>query len=68
MAKSDLKQYSSDELRIMAYGQALRRYGPGVEVNVDETPDGTYRVRTPTEPDAGTGQPLWGTCVGGWHD
>ena len=45
MAKSDLKQYSSDELRIMAYGQALRRYGPGVEVNVDETPDGTYRVQ-----------------------
>lgn len=42
---ADLKQYSTEEMRIMAYGQALRRFGPGVEVSVDETPDGTYRVQ-----------------------
>ena len=29
----------------MAYGHALRRFGPGVKVSVDETPDGTYRVQ-----------------------
>lgn len=28
-----------------AYGHALRRFGPGVKVSVDETPDGTYRVQ-----------------------
>ena len=33
---SDLKQYSTDEMRIMAYGQALRRFGPGVDVSVEE--------------------------------
>lgn len=42
---SDLKQYSTDEMRIMAYGQALRRFGPGVDVSVEETSDGTYRVQ-----------------------
>ena len=42
---ANLKQYSTEEMRIMAYGQALRRYGPGVKVSVDETPDGTYRVQ-----------------------
>ena len=42
---SDLKQYSTEEMRIMAYGQALRRFGPGVEVSVEETTDGTYRVQ-----------------------
>jgi hypothetical protein len=41
----NLKQYSTEEMRIMAYGQALRRFGPGVDVTVDETPDGTYRVQ-----------------------
>ena len=40
-----LKQYSTEEMRIMAYGQALRRFGPGVEVSVDETADGTYQVQ-----------------------
>ena len=43
--QSDLKQYSTEEMRIMAYGQALRRFGPGVQVSVDETEDGTYRVQ-----------------------
>ncbi|SNB58382.1 hypothetical protein SAMN04487880_2768 [Marinobacter sp. es.042] len=43
--RASLKQYSTDEMRIMAYGQALRRFGPGVKVSVDETPDGTYRVQ-----------------------
>lgn len=43
--QSDLKQYSTEEMRIMAYGQALRRFGPGVDVSVDETEDGTYRVQ-----------------------
>jgi hypothetical protein len=42
---TNLKQYSTEEMRIMAYGQALRRFGPGVKVSVDETPDGTYRVQ-----------------------
>lgn len=42
---ADLKQYSTEEMRIMAYGHALRRFGPGVKVSVDETPDGTYRVQ-----------------------
>ncbi|MCG7198812.1 hypothetical protein MD273_03635 [Marinobacter pelagius] len=42
---ADLKQYSTEEMRIMAYGQALRRFGPGVNVSVDETEDGTYRVQ-----------------------
>jgi hypothetical protein len=43
--KADLKEYSSEEMRIMAYGQALRRFGPGVTVSVDETEDGTYVVQ-----------------------
>jgi len=43
--KADLKQYSTEEMRIMAYGQALRRFGPGVSVSVDETEDGTYQVQ-----------------------
>ncbi len=43
--KADLKQYSSEEMRIMAYGQALRRFGPGVKVTVNETDEGTYRVQ-----------------------
>jgi hypothetical protein len=43
--QSDMKQYNTEEMRIMAYGQALRRFGPGVEVSVDETEDGTYLVR-----------------------
>lgn len=43
--RADLKEYSSEEMRIMAYGQALRRFGPGVEVTVDETDEGTYRVQ-----------------------
>jgi len=42
---ADLKQYSSEEMRIMAYGQALRRFGPGVMVSVDKTEEGTYLVR-----------------------
>ncbi|MBW7471685.1 hypothetical protein [Marinobacter sp. F4218] len=42
---SDLKQYSTEEMRIMAYGQALKRFGPGVDVSVEETSDGTYRVQ-----------------------
>jgi hypothetical protein len=42
---ADLKQYSSEEMRIMAYGQALRRFGPGVTVSVDETEEGTYLVQ-----------------------
>ncbi|MDX1552322.1 MAG: hypothetical protein R3198_06845 [Marinobacter sp.] len=42
---ADLKQYSTEEMRIMAYGQALRRFGPGVNVSVDETEDGTYQVQ-----------------------
>ena len=29
----------------MAYGQALRRFGPGVDVSVEETKDGTYLVQ-----------------------
>jgi len=41
----DAKKYSTDEMRIMAYGQALRRFGPGVDVSVEETTDGTYRVQ-----------------------
>ncbi|GAA0842586.1 hypothetical protein GCM10009113_11040 [Marinobacter szutsaonensis] len=43
--KADLKQYSTEEMRIMAYGQALRRFGPGVDVSVEETKDGTYLVQ-----------------------
>lgn len=43
--EDNLKQYSTEEMRIMAYGRALRRFGPGVDVSVDETPDGTYRVQ-----------------------
>lgn len=43
--KADLKEYSSEEMRIMAYGQALRRFGPGVTVSVNETEDGTYVVQ-----------------------
>jgi len=39
------KAYSSDEMRIMAYGQALSRFGPGVKVSVNETQDGTYQVQ-----------------------
>lgn len=39
------KQYSTEEMRIMAYGQALRRFGPGVNVSVNETDDGTYQVQ-----------------------
>jgi len=42
---ADLKQYSAEEMRIMAYGRALRRFGPGVEVALNETADGTYRVQ-----------------------
>ena len=42
---ANLKQYSTEEMRIMAYGQALRRFGPGVDVSVEETSDGTYRVQ-----------------------
>ncbi|WP_372985624.1 hypothetical protein [Marinobacter sp.] len=42
---ADLKQYSTEEMRIMAYGQALRRFGPGVDVSVEETKDGTYLVQ-----------------------
>ncbi|KMQ73124.1 hypothetical protein [Marinobacter subterrani] len=42
---ADLKQYSTDEMRIMAYGQALRRLGPGVKVSVNETKDGSYLVQ-----------------------
>ena len=42
---ANLKQYSTDEMRIMAYGQALRRFGPGVKVSVNETADGTYQVQ-----------------------
>ncbi|MEQ5816601.1 hypothetical protein J3362_13890 [Marinobacter sp. NFXS11] len=42
---ASLKQYSTDEMRIMAYGQALRRFGPGVKVSVNETADGTYQVQ-----------------------
>jgi hypothetical protein len=42
---ADLKQYSTEEMRIMAYGQALRRFGPGVNVSVNETEDGTYQVQ-----------------------
>lgn len=42
---AELKQYSTEEMRIMAYGQALRRFGPGVQVSVDETADGTYQVQ-----------------------
>ncbi len=42
---ADLKEYSTEEMRIMAYGRALRRYGPGVDVSVEETSDGTYRVQ-----------------------
>lgn len=42
---ANLKQYSTDEMRIMAYGQALRRFGPGVDVSVNETKDGTYLVQ-----------------------
>lgn len=42
---ADLKQYSTEEMRIMAYGQALRRFGPGVNVSVNETADGTYQVQ-----------------------
>ena len=43
--QSEMKQYSVEEMRIMAYGQALRRFGPGVQVSVDETKDGTYLVQ-----------------------
>jgi ABC-type sugar transport system substrate-binding protein len=39
------KQFSTDEMRIMAYGQALRRFGPGVVVSVNETADGTVQVQ-----------------------
>jgi len=42
---ADLQQYSTEEMRIMAYGQALRRFGPGVDVSVEETNDGTYLVQ-----------------------
>lgn len=42
---ANLRKYSTEEMRIMAHGQALRRYGPGVEVSVEETPDGTYRIQ-----------------------
>ncbi|WP_296931782.1 hypothetical protein [uncultured Marinobacter sp.] len=42
---ANLKQYSTEEMRIMAYGHALRRFGPGVKVTVDETADGTFRVQ-----------------------
>ncbi|MDY6815444.1 MAG: hypothetical protein SV598_06135 [Pseudomonadota bacterium] len=42
---ADHKQYSTEEMRIMAHGQALRRFGPGVEVSVEETSDGTYLVQ-----------------------
>ncbi|MDL0430977.1 hypothetical protein QPM17_07565 [Marinobacter sp. TBZ242] len=42
---ADLKQYSTEEMRIMAFGRALRRFGPGVEVSVNETSDGTYQVQ-----------------------
>lgn len=42
---ADLKQYSTEEMRVMAYGQALRRFGPGVNVSVNETEDGTYQVQ-----------------------
>lgn len=42
---ADLKQYSTEEMRIMAFGRALKRFGPGVEVSVNETSDGTYQVQ-----------------------
>ena len=38
-------EYSAEEVRIMAYGHALKRMGPGVQVSVDETSDGTYQVQ-----------------------
>lgn len=39
------EQYSLEEIRIMAYAQALRRFGPGIDVTVDETPDGAYLMQ-----------------------
>lgn len=39
------EQYGLDEIRIMAYAQALRRFGPGIDVTVEETPDGTYLMK-----------------------
>lgn len=42
---ANLNKYSAEEMRGMAYGQALRRFGPGVEVAVNETADGTYQVQ-----------------------
>lgn len=38
------EQYSAEEMRIMAHGRALQRFGPGVQVAMNETVDGTYRV------------------------
>lgn len=38
------EQYSADEMKIMAHGRALQRFGPGVQVAMNETADGTYRV------------------------
>ncbi|MBU2954997.1 hypothetical protein [Marinobacter sp. F3R08] len=42
---ADFEQYSTEEMRIMAYGRALKRFGPGVKVAVEETPDGTYLIQ-----------------------
>jgi len=42
---ADRKQYSTEEMRIMAYGQALRRFGPGVEVSVNKTKDDIFQVQ-----------------------
>lgn len=42
---ADQHEYSAEEVRIMAYGHALKRMGPGVQVSVDETADGTYRLQ-----------------------
>ncbi|MCG8519514.1 MAG: hypothetical protein MI794_16110 [Pseudomonadales bacterium] len=38
-------RYSLDEMRVMAQGRALSRFGPGMDVSVEETGDGTYRVQ-----------------------
>lgn len=42
---ADRNKYSTEEMQAMAYGRALRRFGPGVDVAVNETGDGTYQVQ-----------------------
>ncbi|MFE8070794.1 hypothetical protein QQM79_07015 [Marinobacteraceae bacterium S3BR75-40.1] len=45
MMAAQMKEYSAEEIRVMAQAHALRRYGPGTTVAMEKTEDGTFLMK-----------------------